>query len=600
MIYQTTINGIPALQAPGDGPTRGGLTFRVGQADEPLSRAGITHLIEHLALHRLGLTDYHFNGATGSTVTHFYSQGSPDDVGEYLNNVSAALNDLPLDRLPMEKDILRTEAAGKGHSPAEPMLLWRYGARGYGVSSYPEWGLGELTPDDLRAWIARYFTSNNAVLWFSGSIPANLKVSLAPGVRQPLPAVTSALPTTPAWFEGPPRTVAMHTVVGRSAAAQVYADVLERELFRALRQEGGFSYTAATGYEPIDKDTAAIIALADANPEKQDAALGAFVDVVAKLRWGTFNQIDLDATKSKVRETLSDPEIDGQRLPQAAFNLLIDGPMYDVAEVIRQVDAVTLNDLRPIAEAAAANALLMVPEDRRADWAGYTAAPTDSPAPLMGATHQMRGDGNVALIVGSEGVSITHPGGTVTVRYAECSVALAYPDGGRLLIGHDGITCRVEPTLYAIDPATMASIDAGVRAVTVRMPARDPDSIPQPAPLNQLRGASGGGLKSKADTDQFRAVLGEQNVPVAAASAGATATAAPGKYYGLTIAGLIVFAVLSVFCGLISIAGTPQWLDDPELEGGARGVVLFLSWGGTAALVTVTVLLVLRLRRHRP
>ena len=65
MIEQTTIEGIRTLLAPGPGPTRGGVTFRVGQADETLSTAGITHLVEHLALHKLGMTDYHFNGATG-------------------------------------------------------------------------------------------------------------------------------------------------------------------------------------------------------------------------------------------------------------------------------------------------------------------------------------------------------------------------------------------------------------------------------------------------------------------------------------------------------------------------------------------------------
>ena len=216
MIHQTTIDGIRTLLAPGIGPTRGGLTFRVGQADETVARSGITHLVEHLALHRLGLTDYHFNGATGTTVTHFFSQGSPQDVGEYLNNVVAGLADLPLDRLELEKEILRTEAAGKGHSPAEVMLLWRYGARGYGVSAYPEWGLSEFTADDLRAWVARYFTRENAVLWFSGTVPGNLSLNLPAGTPQPLPAVTSALPKTPAWFEGPPRTVALHAPVRRS------------------------------------------------------------------------------------------------------------------------------------------------------------------------------------------------------------------------------------------------------------------------------------------------------------------------------------------------------------------------------------------------
>jgi hypothetical protein len=89
-----------------------GLTFRVGRADETLATAGITHLLEHLTLFHHGLSDYHYNGATGSVVTHFHMQGSEEDVVTYLVGVCAALSNLPLDRLETEKGILRTEAAG--------------------------------------------------------------------------------------------------------------------------------------------------------------------------------------------------------------------------------------------------------------------------------------------------------------------------------------------------------------------------------------------------------------------------------------------------------------------------------------------------------
>ena len=88
------------------------------------------------------------------------------------------------------------------------------------------------------------------------------------------------------------------------------------------------------------------------------------------------------------------------------------------------------------------------------------------------------------LVVGPDGVSNAgdncHP---ATVRYASCVAALSYPDGGRHLIGDDGIVVRVEPTLYQVDPHTVARIDAALPAgVTVPMPARTPDRIPQPRP----------------------------------------------------------------------------------------------------------------------
>src|SRR6266481_5190313 len=48
------LGGIPVFQAEVPGRVRAALEFRVGTADEPLHMAGVTHLIEHLALHGLG------------------------------------------------------------------------------------------------------------------------------------------------------------------------------------------------------------------------------------------------------------------------------------------------------------------------------------------------------------------------------------------------------------------------------------------------------------------------------------------------------------------------------------------------------------------
>ena len=65
MIRRLDVDGVPVLLGPTAGPMQAGLVFRVGFADEPLARRGITHLLEHLALYPLGLGDYHFNGTTG-------------------------------------------------------------------------------------------------------------------------------------------------------------------------------------------------------------------------------------------------------------------------------------------------------------------------------------------------------------------------------------------------------------------------------------------------------------------------------------------------------------------------------------------------------
>jgi zinc protease len=68
------------------------------------------------------------------------------------------------------------------------------------------------------------------------------------------------------------------------------------------------------------------------------------------------------------------------------------------------------------------------------------------------------------------------------VLFTEVAAKLDYPDGGRHLVGLDGVTVPIEPTLYALSHKVLARLDARVLLDrTVPMPARSPDVIPYPS-----------------------------------------------------------------------------------------------------------------------
>ncbi len=493
MIRRTEVDGVPTLIAPTSGPMHAGLMFRVGRADETLPRAGITHLLEHLVLHPLGLADYHYNGATAPVMTYFHMQGPEKDVAGFLSGVCAALRDLPLHRLETEKAILRTEWSSRAPHVTEPMALWRHGARDHGLVSYPEWGLSMITPDDLRAWAARYFTRDNAVLWIAGrDVPAGLTLRLPGGERRPVPAASSALPVTPAYFAGDSRAVALDAVVRRRTAATVFTGVLERELFRGLRQEGGLSYTAGADHTPRGDGFAVITALADALPEKQDAVLGGFVDILAKLRVGRIEQADVDAVVTRNADALDNAEVHAARLPSYAFSMLTGTHQPPAGELAVELKAVTAADVHEVACEALDSALLMVPDGRRADWAGFAEAPSTSGHAVSGTAYRSLEGGGERLLVGPEGVSVVGDSAQVTVRYDRCSAVLGWPDGRRMLIGHDAITVAVEPTMWAGAAGALPYIDAAVPPhLRVAMPARDPAAIPQPDPERHVPAPAG-------------------------------------------------------------------------------------------------------------
>ncbi|NMO57043.1 insulinase family protein [Actinoplanes sp. TBRC 11911] len=483
MIEQHEVDGVPTLLAPADGPMRAGLVFRVGQADETLARKGITHLVEHLALFSFGATDYHYNGVTGNAYTLFHTQGDSEEIATFLTGVCASLRDLPMTRVATEKEILRTEASGRGTSVGDGLGLWRHGARDFGLSGYPEWGLQSITEDDLRSWASRYFTRENAVLWVVGdAVPTGLRLDLPAGARMPLPQPSSALPRTPAFFASPSNALGWDTVLPRDTESAVFADMVERRMFRELRQEAGLSYTVGVSSELLTADTVLVTAIADALPEKQGALLGGFVDLMAALRVGRITEDEVTAVLGKRCDDLSQAEKNGGRLPGQALNLLVGNEIEQLDEVLAQTRAVTRDDMVERAAEAYGKGLLLTPVVPGPAWAGYAAAPTRSEQAVDGTAYRGRPDGDRRLIIGSDGVTLADHGEFATVRFDALAAMLAWPDGGRRLIGHDAIAVSIEPSLYRGLSAAMTAVDRRVPDdLRVDMPPRSPDMIPSPA-----------------------------------------------------------------------------------------------------------------------
>ncbi len=483
LISWTTVDGVPTVFAPREGPVTGGLVFRVGRADETLATAGITHLVEHLALYRHNLSEVHHNGQTGQVWTVFHATGTVDEVVAHLNSVCESLRDLPLGRLEVEKEILRTEAAGRRGGQFTAMNLWRYGAQGYGLSGYDELGVWRLAADEVEEWARTRFTQDNAVLFLTtGEVPSGLDLRLPRGERTAVPEPSDALVGTPAFFAGHDGGVVLDTVVERSTAATVFTEVARRAIFDDLRQKGGFSYTADADYTPRDGSTATITLYADALPQKQDAVVGAFVDTFARLRRGRITAEEVDAARAVLRKALDVPEVGATMLPAVAVSLLLGGRILAPEEHLAELDAVTVEDVRTVASEVWAGALVQVPSGRL-DWAGAVAAPMWSDGAVSGESFEHLENPEVSLIVGDDGISLVTPGGPSTVRFEECVAMVTRPDGARYLTGADGFRVAVEPKLYAgLTPEVVATrIDARLpRELVVPLPPREPDQIPRP------------------------------------------------------------------------------------------------------------------------
>lgn len=495
---RTEVDGVPTFWSRFDGDLRAGLVFRVGVADERLSRRGITHLVEHLALHGLSQQDYHANGEVDAVTTTFFTHGTQESVREFLGSVCRTLSDLPTDRMAVESQILRTEAASRREGPLGPLALWRYGATTYGLLGYDECAVGHHTPEEIRDWAAQRFTRGNAVLWLAGGpVPAGLTLPLPDGRRIPPPSPTSALPRTPAYFQGRIDGAAMSAVVDRSAAATGYTHILGTRLRQALRHDRGISYSPVTNYEPRDGRSAIVAAFADCLPEVRSALVTGFVAQVDGLADNGVSDVECTQVRDLLREQTRDPGMTAGLTVAAARDELLGAQSLHLDSLIAEIDALDPASLATAARQARDSTLLMLPTGHLPPGQRYAPAPARSamtvegrtllarrtPVPRAQRTIRASDGGRARLIIGPEGISRVEGPAFVTVRFAECQVMLAWPDGARHLVSLDGFNLVVEPNLWEGGDVLPGLLDLGVDPdVVIHQPARPAGEIPRPAP----------------------------------------------------------------------------------------------------------------------
>lgn len=474
------VDGVRVVYANRPGPLAARLAFRVGVADEPLPLRGSTHLVEHLALHRFGSLARHQNGHVQSFTTEFDVVGSEAQVVDFLNGVCAALRDLPLHRLELEKTVLRTESQSRGSSTQDALLRARFGARGLARLSFAENALEWVGADEVSDWARRWFVTNNAVLWLSANqIPPGLDLRLPAGPHSPRALVEGIKRPRPTSLPGPPRIVMVDALHERSTAATLAVELMRVALFRELRLETALSYTAHAEYAALDAHTARILVYADSTDQNEDAVVGGMVDSLAALREGRIEQRDLDTARRAFVDAV-EHRIDPGSLGLYAFERLLHREdIRSLRDLAAEVEAVTLADLVSVFEAFWRDGMWLTPGES-ADWFGASVIDYSSPH-VEGRWYDYVGSREF-LVLGDEGVSWVAPGQTLTVRADACDLFLSTDDGARLMIGHDAVSITVEPTLIrGFGGEQLAQLDAiFAREQRVSIEARPSGRIPEP------------------------------------------------------------------------------------------------------------------------
>lgn len=201
----------------------------------------------------------------------FHASGQPAQVGEFINQVAAALADLPLDRLEVERRVLRAEAESGGGGLA-PVWTFHHGNRGPALDFLDNDFL-RLTGPVVRDFADRHFTRGRAALAVTGALPSNLDFTLPDGPAASWPDLPERALAGPSWVPAPAAGIAL-SLAHRSLdpAANMVMHLLRERLENTLRHTAGTTYSVDLDGMQVGERVRSVVTLDASDGEERTAA----------------------------------------------------------------------------------------------------------------------------------------------------------------------------------------------------------------------------------------------------------------------------------------------------------------------------------------
>jgi zinc protease len=464
-ISLAAIDGVRVCWVDDLGPPRALLQFRVGVADEPFVARGVSHLVEHLTLAPFAGTHQLCNGYVDLGRTAFVTQGDPDHVVDFLDQVCRRLHDLPVERLDRERRILRTEGQQRQSGVMEELLVTRFGARTYGLAAHREWGLDHLDGDDISQWAAARFVAGNAVCWLSFPPPDGLRFDLPPGPWRPLPVPTVVdreLPVAHRWGS----VGGFSWLSSRSPLAAMAEMALVRHLEARLRHEAGATYSVVSHVDDVGPGQSMHAVLVDVADRAHQVVADSIHEVVHELARDGHTASDADAWRHTARQAALSPGASVGVLDAVARRMLFGEPLISGSRWIHEAGRVTPEEVAGEIERGIGSGIFVIP---------HGANPPE-PLPLLRRRPGERIEGRswrstqggtpapapATLTVGEQGVSIEAGAEVSTARWDGTVAVLRWSDGGRVLVGEDGDELAVLPDRWDGGGTAVEEIDRWV------------------------------------------------------------------------------------------------------------------------------------------
>ena len=366
---------------PGYATAAVGLYVESGSRSEPAELSGIAHLFEHMV----------FKGAGGRSARAISE--AIEDVGGELNacteregtsftasvlaeHVPLAVEliadlvlraDLSPNELEREKDVVLQELGEARDTPNDIIFdeLWSaaFEAQPIGRSILgDEASIARIGCGDLEAWRTSQYRGGNLILVGAGKIEHDALVALA---EKWFAALEPGRPpnSEPARFTGGSRigrtpSEQAHLTIGLVApaarapdylAARLFSDLvgggMSSRLFQELREERGLAYSIYSVLHPF-ADTGLFYAYA-ATTKRQSADAAQLIEDIIRKAAADASPRELDRARTQARAALlMSLETPWGQAAYVARQLLVHGRLVEPSEVLENLAAVTLDEVR--------------------------------------------------------------------------------------------------------------------------------------------------------------------------------------------------------------------------------------------------------------
>jgi len=314
-------------------------------------------------------------------TTLCWAGGRPEPALDLITHVAASLADPPLAQLPLERSIVRAEAAQRPWSNWHNALALRYGPVAHGLGMYEEYGVTAATDQQVAEWAATRFAKGNAILYLTGPPPDDLVLRLPTGERRPSPP-PKPIPYIdyPSVYPiGPEGCVVVSLVTELSAAALTAIDLGVRRLRHRLRVESGTTYHVSWVTESIDRDRVHVLITADCLPAEVDATRGLVIATLDDLAFDGPTAEELAEAADDFARFVRDPERLAHNVHYAALDELLGRSLVIFDESIDARERLTKDDVATALQRALASMLLMLPREATLPAGRFTEYPLSSP-----------------------------------------------------------------------------------------------------------------------------------------------------------------------------------------------------------------------------